>query len=106
MDKKISQKSQNELRIWREAQGWSQAEMALQLDIASSRTYQRYEIGERPCPVMVAEKLWRLSNGAVSPAHLHQIRLAWVNRKVSQINLEAGTGGAEGPAEKHLGAEE
>lgn len=45
-----------------------------------SRTYSRYENGERDCPAPVVEAVREMSGGAVGAEAWHQVRVAWLGR--------------------------
>ncbi|WP_322884028.1 hypothetical protein U8C35_17355 [Sinorhizobium medicae] len=59
------------------------ATIASMLGIAGknpSRTWQRYETGEREPPVSVIAKLEMISEGAVTSSSWMQVRQAYLNR--------------------------
>ncbi len=79
---------ENVLKSWRIRQGWTQKEMSTALGIGSARTYQRYETGEKVCPVPVAERIRLLTRGDVAPADLHRLRVDWLRANRPEIVLE------------------
>ena len=65
------------LSEWRSELGKSLAETAALLGIGganAARTLQRYERGERPCPLDLALAVERLTGGRVAPSSFQQAR--------------------------------
>ncbi|MEF2553229.1 helix-turn-helix transcriptional regulator [Aurantimonas sp. A2-1-M11] len=85
------------LSEWRSESGKSLAETAALLGIGganAARTLQRYERGERPCPLDLALAVERLTVGRVAPSSFQQARrdrTAAQNEPGSEI---VGVGGA------------
>ena len=68
-------------KTWRTAEGLTLAVVAAQAGIAGSnpsRTYSRYETGERDCPPSVIEAVRKLSGGKIGAEAWHHARVAWL----------------------------
>jgi transcriptional regulator with XRE-family HTH domain len=68
---------------WRQQREMTMAGVALMLGIVGknpSRTWQRYENGEREPPISIVAKLEMISDGAVSTASWMQVRQAFVSK--------------------------
>lgn len=67
------------LKNWRTSQRKSQGECALALGMrGGARSFQRIETGESSADADVVELIAILTDGAVTAADMHEVRLAWL----------------------------
>lgn len=75
---------------WRRLRGCTKEFVAARTPIAGknpSRTYDRYERGENPCPADVIEAVRQLSGGAVGAEGWQKVRLDYL-RKIGRMVTE------------------
>jgi hypothetical protein len=69
-------------KTWRLSEGLTLAIVAAKVGIAGSnpsRTYGRYETGERDCPASVVEAVRKLSGGKIGAEAWHAVRVGWLD---------------------------
>lgn len=71
---------------WRRNLKISQADAARRLGLASARTYQRYETGEREAGAEVVELIKAGTAGCVSADDMQMTRIEWVrSHRMGQV---------------------
>lgn len=85
------------LSEWRAQAGKTLAETAARLGLGGSnpaRTLQRYERGERPCPLAIASGVETLTGGAVSSSSFHRVREDFLAAQAQGDAAVIGGGGS------------
>lgn len=75
-------------KAWREDAGLTLAAVAAEAGIAGinpSRTFNRYESGERPCPAEVIAAVQRLSGGKIKAQHWQDVRVAYLGHNGAKV---------------------
>lgn len=88
------------LRDWRVEKGFGLTEMARHLGIEGVNpggTYVRIEAGSRQPDADMIERIIRFTDGAVTAAHMHETRLAWL-RENRPDKFDASASQPERPA--------
>lgn len=67
------------LKSWRTLVGKSQGECAMALGLEGGpRSFQRIETGENKADADVVERIAAVTEGSVTAADMHEVRLAWL----------------------------
>lgn len=78
-----------QLKQWRLTQEKTLEECATLLGVGGARTYQRYECGENRADADLVDVIANVTHGAVTPADMHEVRLAWLRANRPDKFVEA-----------------
>jgi hypothetical protein len=80
-------------REWRLLRSWTLKRTGIELGAllggppVQLRTLQRYEIGIYQIPTHIAEAMWRLSRGAVTPNDFHAVRVEYLRERGEMMEM-------------------